>query len=60
VSESSVPADLDACPRCEAIVRADAALEDGEGGGRSCPECGTPLRRGPLGGWIVAGEGNGG
>jgi hypothetical protein len=60
VSESSVPADLDACPRCEAIVRADVAQEDGEDAARSCPECGTPLRRDPLGCWILAREGNGG
>lgn len=57
MSESNVPADLDACPNCEATVRADVPLgspaaEPGEAV-RTCPECGASLRREPLGGWIL-------
>jgi len=56
VSESNVPGDVDACPRCEATVRADVPLGEAGGGDdpvRTCPECGASLRRQPLGGWIL-------
>ena len=57
MSESNVPGDLDACPRCEATLRADVplgtpAIENDEVV-RTCPECGANLRRQPLGGWIL-------
>ncbi|MBW3592085.1 MAG: hypothetical protein KY396_00140 [Actinobacteria bacterium] len=57
MSESNVPADVDACPNCEATVRADVpldeSLQEGDEAVRSCPECGAALRRRPLGGWIL-------
>lgn len=62
MSESNVPGDLDACPNCEATVRADVALggpaAEGGDAARTCPECGASLRRQPLGGWILVDRGS--